>query len=672
MPQYQGVWTLEQQAQALTNQQWVTDPNFKNTTLLLQADGTGSGSQNQTFLDGSTNNFFITRNGNTTQGSFSPFSQAPGYWGNYTSSGNYLSVASNAAFAYGTGAITIEFWEWSTTTPTSAVEVWVSNGSNNLNIQRSSGGFYNVYDGTDRVSTTTVLSNQWNHVAFVRQSGGQTNLYVNGVSVLSWTSSVNYGNDTFVIAGSGSFPFPGYISNIRVLKGTSLYTAAFTPPTSPLTAITNTSLLTCQSNRFVDNSASPLTLTITGSPSVQAFGPFAPALQWTPDVVGGSGYYDGSGDYLTYAPGAGVAFGTGDFTVEFWIYPLTSISQVYLMDARNSGQTSSWAIGFNLNNTGAGQFTFFNGVAGAAYNESSQSCVLNQWNHCVVVRSGTTFSMFTNGTRVFTTTNSTNFSSSQTLSYIARGQGTGSEFYYTGYMVSNRIVKGTAVYSPSATTLTVPTIPLTAITNTQLLLGCTNAGIYDGKMANNLETVGNAQVATSPVKYGSGSMYFNGSSAITARLSDFFSFGTGDFTIEAWIYITTTGTGTIIDARSADVINAYIFNATSANKLQFIYGSSLSIVSTTVLSNNIWTHVAVCRANGVIRIFVNGVVDATTATYTSAINAASFAAIGGGRSSGSDAVTGYYFNGYIDDFRISKVARYIANFTPPQQALPRQ
>ena len=59
MPQYQGVWTLEQQAQAQSNQQWVTDPNFKNTTLLLQADGTGSGSQNQTFLDGSTNNFSV-------------------------------------------------------------------------------------------------------------------------------------------------------------------------------------------------------------------------------------------------------------------------------------------------------------------------------------------------------------------------------------------------------------------------------------------------------------------------------------------------------------------------------------------------------------------------------------------------------------------------------------
>ena len=193
--------------------------------------------------------------------------------------------------------------------------------------------------------------------------------------------------------------------------------------------------------------------------------------------AGYSVYFDGSGDYLTYPPGAGVAFGTGDFTVEFFIYPTASISQVYLMDARNSSQTSSWAIGFNLNNTGAGQFTFFNGVAATAYNESSQSCVLNQWNHCVVVRSGTTFSMYTNGTRVYTTTNSTNFSSSQTTSYIARGYATGSELYYTGYMSNVRIVKGTAVYDPSQTTLRIPT-QLLNITNTSLLT-CQNPTFVD-------------------------------------------------------------------------------------------------------------------------------------------------------------------------------------------------
>ena len=56
------------------------DPYFEYTTLLLSGNGT-NGAQNNTFLDGSTNNFTITRNGNATQGTFSPFSQTG--WGNY-------------------------------------------------------------------------------------------------------------------------------------------------------------------------------------------------------------------------------------------------------------------------------------------------------------------------------------------------------------------------------------------------------------------------------------------------------------------------------------------------------------------------------------------------------------------------------------------------------------
>ena len=48
------------------------DPYFYDVTLLLSGDGTNGG-QNNTFLDSSTNNFTITRNGNTTQGSFSPY-----------------------------------------------------------------------------------------------------------------------------------------------------------------------------------------------------------------------------------------------------------------------------------------------------------------------------------------------------------------------------------------------------------------------------------------------------------------------------------------------------------------------------------------------------------------------------------------------------------------------
>ena len=60
----------------------IKDGYFNLVTLLLPGNGT-NGAQNNTFLDSSTNNFTITRNGNTTQGTFTPFSNQPGAWGNY-------------------------------------------------------------------------------------------------------------------------------------------------------------------------------------------------------------------------------------------------------------------------------------------------------------------------------------------------------------------------------------------------------------------------------------------------------------------------------------------------------------------------------------------------------------------------------------------------------------
>ena len=90
------------------------DPNFKNVTLLLHGDGS-NGAQNNTFIDSSTNNFTITRNGNTTQGSFSPYGSN---WSNYFdgTSGQYLNAPANAAFNFGTGDFTVEGWVFPTST----------------------------------------------------------------------------------------------------------------------------------------------------------------------------------------------------------------------------------------------------------------------------------------------------------------------------------------------------------------------------------------------------------------------------------------------------------------------------------------------------------------------------------------------------------------------------
>uniref|UniRef100_UPI0037BE58A4 hypothetical protein n=1 Tax=Flavobacterium sp. TaxID=239 RepID=UPI0037BE58A4 len=85
----------------------VSDPNFENVSLLLQGDGT-NGAQNNTFLDSSTNNFTITRNGNTTQGTFSPYGDL---WSNYfDGNGDILSLTANANLNISTGNFTIEGW----------------------------------------------------------------------------------------------------------------------------------------------------------------------------------------------------------------------------------------------------------------------------------------------------------------------------------------------------------------------------------------------------------------------------------------------------------------------------------------------------------------------------------------------------------------------------------
>jgi len=89
-----------------------SDPYFENTTLLLPGNGT-NGAQNNTFLDSSTNAFSITRNGNTTQGTFSPFSQTG--WSNYfDGTGDYLTAPDNAASEIGASDFCVEGWFYPT------------------------------------------------------------------------------------------------------------------------------------------------------------------------------------------------------------------------------------------------------------------------------------------------------------------------------------------------------------------------------------------------------------------------------------------------------------------------------------------------------------------------------------------------------------------------------
>jgi len=647
------------------------------TVLLLNGNGT-SGAQNNTFLDSSTNNFTITRNGNSTQGSFSPFTLPDGQWSNFfDGTGDFLVTGSGAALGLGTGNWTIEGWV-NTSLPSKANSQWVvdlrPNGQGSatkpwLCIVGASNKFaYGVGGNSQILGTTVALPGVWYHFAVVKASG-VTKLYVNGTQEgSSYADSNDYGSSNDSVIGTvgdarGTYDgyFNGYISNLRIVKGTAVYTSAFTPPTTNLTAITNTSLLTCQSNRFKDNSSNNFAITRNGDVRVTPWSPFAPTSAYDPATNGGSGYFDGTGDYLTSTTNSAFAVGTGDFTVEFFSYGIGTGDGLGICDTRaNSGSAGFWI----SNNTAASR-GFRYGTTGAVLLTVSGE-VLNNWQHIAVVRNSGTVTIYVNGVSQGSVTDTRNYT--DTSCFV--GSFTGGAGPYFGYISNFRFVKGTAVYTSA---FTPPTAPVTNITNTSLLLNFTNAGIFDAAGDCILETVGDVKIDTAVKKYGSGSLVFDGNTdaLIISNNTPLLAFGSQNFTVECWFRRNNTNNVATIfrgDSGGGGGTGLEIIFSSSNDLIMGLNGGAPNIVTvssgTHGVTTNTWYHGAFVRNGNTWTIYVNGVA-VGSATNTSTISTPTFYRVGSNSFS-----TTMSFNGYIDDFRVTLgQARYTANFTPPTAEL---
>jgi hypothetical protein len=637
-------------------------------TQLLTTQYNGGGN-NSGFKDSSQNNFVITRNGNTTQGTFTPYGSN---WSNYfDGDGDGITSAVSAGFAFGTGDFTYEAWYYSLETgsnPRGMFDTRVSSSSTaGVLMREDSSGFLVYINGATLFTATGRVANTWQHIALVRNSG-TIRLYVNGVQANSASSSQNFTDPNCRISGfidtqATPYGYFGYISNARVVKGTCLYPSGttFTPSITPLTAISGTSLLTCQGNRFFDASSNALAITVNGSPSVQRFSPFAPLTVYNPTTYGGSMYLDGTGDYLgvTGATTA-LAFGSGDFTIELWAYILQTTPEQMLIDWRPAGTQTTQPL---IYVTSAGVLAYY---VSAANRITGATLVANQWYHIAVSRSGTSTKMFLNGVQTGSTyTDTTVYTNTSTRPLIGLDGNTTSSGYLKGNVTDVRTLTGTALYT---TTFTPPTSPLTAVTGTSLLLSTTNPAILDNAMLNNLETVGNAQISTSVKKYGAASMYFDGTGDALYSTSQSPTFLTGDFTLEFWIYFNAVNNSTvkyIYDMRNSGATSASFLAQESSNAWTFWNGagSTLSTGFTgSTFSATTWTHVAICRSSGTTKFFVNGTQTGSVADTSSYANSTLTV---GTRYSYSDG-----FNGYIDDLRITKAARYTTTFTVPDQAFP--
>ena len=173
--------------------------------------------------------------------------------------------------------------------------------------------------------------------------------------------------------------------------------------------------------------------------------------------------------------------------------------------------------------------------------------------------------------------------------------------------------------------------------------------------------VGNAQLSTVQSKFGGTSLYLDGTGdrlTIASPTPDF-SFGTGDFTIETWVYKTVASQAVILDARATADAIPWIAIINSSNFPYFYDGTQY--VSTVPITLNSWVHLAWVRTSGVLKIFVNGI-QGYSAAYTVNLNRTAGLIIG----DGVGLVNAYA--GYIDELRITNgYARYTGNFTPPTE-----
>lgn len=632
---------------------------------------------NARIIDNSPNNIAITRNGDVSVQAFSPYAGvtlSEQYYGAYfDGNGDWLSITGNIS----PGDFTVEAWIFPTANNGTDATVFSTFGTSSpsttngiifglFNMLPTVGIGNGQFGGPTAQAAAAAPLNTWTHIAATR-SGSTLTLWVNGVSAATTTASQTLTANQPILIGR-AYPdlsrfFTGYISNLRVVSGTALYTTNFTPSTTPLTAVANTSLLTCQSSRFIDNSTNNFSITVNGDSRPSTLNPFTPIYStqqsYSPSVIGGSGRFDGSGDYLQIANNAANQLGT-TWTAEAWVYitSYTNINQIF----GKGGSTTDWFLGIT-----ATSGRLYYGISTTDYFATTGPVVpLNVWNHVALVCTGSNHNIYLNGVLGATRAATTNFTSTGPLN-IGRGRDSSTN-YFSGLISDARLVKGTAVYT---STFAPPAQPLTAITNTSLLVNMTNAGIYDSAQQSVLATVGNTALTTAVKNFGNSSIAFDGTDDyMVAASSNTLDFATGDFTIELWANFSALSTNRLLLDRwaSGNANSWQLYWRSTGTSITFLVGASTVLLqdpSTTRITTGTWNHIAVTRSGTTARLFINGVVVAS-ATDSTSLSSSLPLALGIQYTTLTNDL-----NGYLSDVRITKgVARYTANFTPPDTSFP--
>ena len=658
------------------------------TIFLMKARGASGGdNESASWIDSAGTSQSLTKTGDPIVSTFSPY-RSGGYSAWFDGANTELQVASSSDFAYGTGNFTIEGWIFPLVASTwqqivghdgypsaGAGVVWLSD-QNKIHWYQSGSTGGNMASGVIPIG-------EWTHFAVVREGTGtnQTKLYINGVQANTMTSSTNYAADGIEIGNNQTYDFYGYMRDIRIVKGTAVYTSAFSVPTEPLTAVTNTKLLTCQSPFATDNSSSDHTVTVANGVGVEPFGPYNyEPFNSTSD--GGAILFDGVGD--TYHGDLTDHIGSGDWTVECWVW----INEGAGTGSRGIFQISNTSGGLQANATT--NITLAYRASSYSYNwviytkssqtNTSTASIRNQWNHVALVKdsSANSVKFYVNGKEVQEITNdTTNYNATR---YFVLGGYYSTSYLLNGSIADFRVTKSkvyTAEFDP-------PTSRLTRLTDTKALVNnASDAKIYDAAQGMALETDLGAETSTSQKKWtASPSVYFDNSfygvqlhrNADGSTYDRYWwqNFLEDDFTFEGWFYLNADDGSNMYLQLGANGGNwttsgqtFLLYSASGVFYAQWNNGGGASSSTWTEPDGGAWFHYACCSDGGNLKQYVDGTQVGSTTTFNidaDYVTGGTWTARLGGYTPNS----AYHFDGYMQDVRITRgLARYPSAFTAP-------
>jgi len=672
-----------------------------NTVLLTMQ--TYDGENNKRLVDVSKTGVLTTypSSQNGPVGSFSPFSPY-GYSGYFDGSAtipqDFITVANNSVLNLSNYDHCIEWWMHPESGQQAFAIPWSYSGLASANLGNDR--YYFIFSGLPSITLSfagvnlglnsatfnTPNLNKWSHYCVTR-TGNTFRVFVNGVLGAHVNNSITFANQAANLSIGGTTStneqWKGWISNFRVTINSvpTLYqttqttsnTQVFTPPTSALTLEANTKLLLLADNRFRDKSNNNFAVTRTGdNTKIVPFGPFRGTTVYQPHLHGASWLAQDGGNYFTvpyskelfdwWQTGSGVVV---PYTIELWFYaislPVTTTVPHIIGSQLVSSTTTYWS--FGLRASGAVVFQYNNGTS--QFVISSRTVRALEWNHlAVTITPGSGIRIWVNG--VADPAVAISGTPNATLGTVPLSIGAFNNATMFGYYSNLRIVKGDAIYTANSAP---PTAPVTRTANTVLLMNFDTGGIVDYTTRHNVQTIADPKSWPAPSRaggtysvyrnrYSNTSLFFDGTGdylQMAAARSETENFGTGDWCIEFWIYRVLGGTQqTIYDQRSATTQNSPLIYLTTTNNVRY-YINGADRISTAAIASNTWVHVAVERFSRNVSIYIDGsrsgaiFLDANTHTANQNY-------IGG-------TTTSQPYYGHIQDFRITKGARYTANLT---------